>query len=278
MDHTAPSIAVCADPPTDRALLTAAARLSVDLSLPLIKKPRKTGYDLLLVAAIGRLELRVLRGPNRGGHAICADLTKLDTTSNAGRSLRQPIVKAVGWKRRADLPPTVIDATAGFGEDAWLLAALGCPVLAVERHPLIATLLRDALFRAAPEHPDVIARLALVNTDARAMLRRLPPRGSKTQPTADVPDDLRRFWQPNVVYLDPMFPTRRKTAERKPMRVLRTLVGDDDDAGRLLDAALRVATRRVVVKRPAKAPPLNDLKPTTAHGGKAARYDVYAVG
>ena len=92
----------------------------------------------------------------------------------------------------------------------------------------------------------------------------------------DLPDVVAQFWPPDVVYLDPMFPTGRKAAERKPLRVLRRLVGDDADAGELLAAALRVAKRRVVVKRPLRADPLG-AKPTATHRGKAARYDVYAT-
>jgi 16S rRNA (guanine1516-N2)-methyltransferase len=74
-----------------------------------------------------------------------------------------------------------------------------------------------------------------------------------------------------------MFPTGRKAAERKPMRVLRRLVGADGDAAKLLGHALQVARRRVVVKRPLRAPALGGT-PTTTHKGKALRYDVYAIG
>ena len=273
------SLAVCADPSNDRALLTAAARLSVDLGLPLIERPRKTGWDALVAVTGSRVELRVLRGdPSlRGGRAVSVDLTKVDATSGAGRSLKQPIAKAIGRKRMADPPPLVLDATAGWGEDAWLLASLGCRVLAVERSPLVAALLRDGLLRAGAANPDVLARCHLVRADARHLLRRLARAGhsGRGDDGDDVPPELGGFRTPDVVYLDPMFPPGRKAAERKPMRVLRRLVGDDADAAELLHWALRVAQRRVVVKRPSHADPLGDMKPTTTHKGKAARYDVY---
>lgn len=299
-------LAVCADPPSDAALLKAAARLSVDLGLPFIKKPRKTGYDALVVVTAARLELRVLRGDaaTRGGRPVCADLTRIDAASGPGRSLKQPIARAVGRKRMADPAPVVIDATGGFGEDAWLLASLGCQVLTVERSPIVAALLRDGLLRAGVDQPDVLARCHTVRADAKHLLRRiahaldaatanrrtnrslslatLAKRAGDAAAAvgggaADVPTQLERFYAPDVVYLDPMFPHGRKAAERKPMRVLRRLVGDDTDADELLHWALRVARRRVVVKRPSLADPLADVKPTTRHKGKAARYDVYVT-
>jgi 16S rRNA (guanine1516-N2)-methyltransferase len=71
-----------------------------------------------------------------------------------------------------------------------------------------------------------------------------------------------------------MFPTGRKTQEKKPMRVLRALVGDDGDAAAMLEAARLVAQRRVAVNRPAQGPPLGD-EPDVVTRGKGFRYDVY---
>jgi|GEM_PF-6658972 len=73
---------------------------------------------------------------------------------------------------------------------------------------------------------------------------------------------------PEVVLIDPMFPGERKTAERKAMAVLRWIAGDDPDAEHLLSPALQTATRRVVVKRPRAAGPLNGQPPTVVHGGR----------
>ena len=116
-------------------------------------------------------------------------------------------------------------------------------------------LLRDGLLRAAVDQPDAASRIQLVTYDARQLLAQAIER-------------------PDVVYLDPMYPLGRKTAERKAMKVLRRVVGDDEDAGELFDAAMGAATRRVVVKRPARAAPLGD-KPVHSHEGKGVRYDVY---
>lgn len=270
-----PRVEVTADPASEVELLRSAARLSVDLNLPLVADPSEATADLLLVATARRLELRVLAGEKDlvRGRGAAADLEQLDVTSSAGRSLKQPLAKALGIRKRSDPPLTVIDATAGWGEDTWLMAALGCHVLAVERSAVMSVLLRDAIFRAGVEHPDLLGRVHVVRSDARHLLRRL---GHLRDPQADdLPAQVLPFLQPDLVYLDPMFAAGRKTAERKPMKVLRLLVGDDADADALLAPALAVATRRVIVKRPAKAPPLAGEKPTTTYEGKGVRYDAY---
>lgn len=282
------SLAVCADPPDDRSLLTSAARLSVDLRLPFLPKPPRSSasdHDAILVVTDRRLEIRPLRGDKAliTGPPVCCDLTRIDTSSPEGRSLRQPLARAIGIKRRPtpDRPgPVVIDATAGWGEDAWLLAGLGCRVLCVERHPVAATLLRDALVRAVSQYidsADAFSRVHTVTADARHLLRRL----SRLDPqrTDDLPDPVRPFVAPEVVYLDPMFPghAQRRTAERKPLRVLRLMVGSDPDAAELLHHALRAARLRVVVKRPLRAEPIEGPRPTGEVRAKSLRYDIYGA-
>jgi 16S rRNA (guanine1516-N2)-methyltransferase len=158
--------------------------------------------------------------------------------------------------------PTVLDATAGLGRDAFVLAALGCEVTLIERHPLVAALLEDGLRRASADSATaaIAARMRLREGDAIALMR-------------DWSGDA-----PQVVYLDPMFPPRDKSAlVKKEMRVFRPLVGDDGDAPALLTAALSLASHRVVVKRPRKALALSigGIVPGYALEGKSSRFDVY---
>ena len=245
---------MCADPPGDHRLATTAAKLAAELGLTQIDSQDRPGDAAVLLAVVpGRLELRVV---GQRGLPVFADLPKLDTSSPAGRTLRQPLARALGLKRRSDLPLKVIDATAGWGEDTWLMASIGCHVLAIERHGIVAAMLHDALARAAVTDRSTAARINVLADNAADALRAVNDR-------------------PDVVYLDPMYPTGRKTAERKAMKVLRGLVGADDDAAGLLTAAVAVAKRRVVIKRPLRAEPLGG-KPTHSHRGKALRYDVYA--
>lgn len=172
----------------------------------------------------------------------------------------QTIARAVGLKGGAS--PSVLDATGGLGRDAFVLASLGCRVTLLERSAVVAALLQDGLERAALDEeigPWVGERMVLCHSDALSYMAALGE--------ADFPD---------VVYLDPMFPHRRKSAQvKKEMRLLQQLLGGDEDADRLLPAALRVAKKRVVVKRPDYAPCLAGMKPTMAITSKKHRYDVY---
>ncbi|MBQ4844194.1 class I SAM-dependent methyltransferase [Pseudoalteromonas sp. MMG013] len=170
----------------------------------------------------------------------------------------QAIAKAVGLNKGAT--PHVLDATAGLGRDAFVLASLGCQVTLHERHPVVAALLYDGLQRAYQDN-DIGSWMQ--SNMAMAF-------GSSHDLLAST------ACQPDVVYLDPMFPHREKSAlVKKEMRVFQTLVGDDHDADGLLDFAYELASKRVVVKRPDYAPFLNDKKPSMQITTKKNRFDVY---
>lgn len=156
--------------------------------------------------------------------------------------------------------PQVIDATAGLGEDAFLLAASGSCVTMFERDPAIAALLQDALYRAQadPELSDIAARMDLVQMDAIEGLRALPT----------VPD---------VIYLDPMFPAKQKgAATNKKLQLFRMLEHPctDAEAELLMHAALDASPRKIIVKRPLKGPHLAGIRPSHSFSGKVIRYDV----
>ena len=169
----------------------------------------------------------------------------------------QALHRAVGARRGRR--PDIIDATAGFGGDAFLLAASGCRLTLMERRPVVAALLWDGLRRAAAaggELARIAARMQLRTVDARQALK-------TAEPVA-------------VVYLDPMFPIAAKSAmNRRQMRLLAALAGDDDDAGDVLDEALHLATERVVVKRRRLAESLGDADPNYQIKGRSLRFDVY---
>lgn len=178
-----------------------------------------------------------------------------------GGGRAQLVARACGLGKVA--APCVIDATAGLGRDAFVLASLGARVVLIERVTAIAALLDDGLRRAGldAETADIAASMTLVTGDACRDLEALVKRSG-------VP--------PEVIHLDPMFPHRSKSAlVKKEMRIFRELAGSDDDAPRLLDAALDVASHRVVVKRPRKAPPLEGPAPRHVLEGKTSRYDIY---
>ena len=172
----------------------------------------------------------------------------------------QMIAKAVGIA--PGIRPTIVDATAGLGRDAFVLAELGCAMTLIERQPLIAALLEDGLQRAStdPEVVPIVARMKLLCGNAIELLTTWSDEA------------------PQVIYLDPMFPHRDKSAlVKKEMRLFRPLAGDDNDAPALLDAALALATHRVVVKRPRKAPAIAGKPPSYTLEGKSSRFDIYTM-
>ncbi|GLR63430.1 class I SAM-dependent methyltransferase [Marinospirillum insulare] len=175
----------------------------------------------------------------------------------------QALAKACGLKQ--GVSPRVLDATLGLATDAVVLTSLGCQLLGIERHPWVAALVEDALNRVKGE-----ADLAWLEEGFQLQA------GDSTQAMASLASAA--SFEPQVVYLDPMFPSSDKTAQvKKEMRFFRDLVGKDLDADELLAQALDLASHRVVVKRPRKAPELAGKKPSFSLVGKANRFDVYAL-
>ena len=158
--------------------------------------------------------------------------------------------------------PNVIDATAGLGRDGFVLAALGCHVTLIERHPIVAALLNDGLQRglAIPETANIIkTKIKFIQGQAVNLINQLSQ------------DE-----KPEVIYLDPMFPHRDKSAlVKKEMRLFQSFIGADEDIELLFDVALKTAKKRVVVKRPSKGPGILGKDPQLVLTGKSTRYDIY---
>ena len=175
--------------------------------------------------------------------------------------------RAVGVGKKS--PLHVLDATAGLGRDSFVLADLCCEVRLCERHRVVAELLKSGLCRGAVSEDswtrEVTGRMTLLGCDARELSA----------------GDLAAT---DVIYLDPMFPVRRKSASvKKEMALFQAVMevagGEADaDGDELLMWALAMPVARVVVKRPAKAPPLAGRKPSHVISGKAVRYDVHVLG
>ncbi|KOO13988.1 16S rRNA methyltransferase [Vibrio xuii] len=219
-----------------------------------------------LVLTEQQLELRKLDEPKLG--AIFVDLVSgaVAHRRKFGGGKGQAIAKAAGLNKGTT--PTVLDGTAGLGRDAFVLASLGCKVQMVERHPVVAALLDDGLERAKQDAEIgqwVSERMSLIHASSLNAL-------------SDLANDA-DFVKPDVVYLDPMYPhpeSKKKSAlVKKEMRVFQSLVGADLDADGLLEPALALATKRVVVKRPDYANWLNEHKPSMAIETKKNRFDVY---
>lgn len=182
---------------------------------------------------------------------------------NHGGGNGQMIAKAVGVSGK--FFPRVLDLTAGLGSDGFVLASLGCFLQLLERNPIVYQLLKDGLDRAAsaaledPELDEIIKRMYLSHTNSINYLRQLSVNN-----------------YPDVIYIDPMFPPRKKSAQvKKEMQALHQIVGADDDAEQILELALDRALYRVVVKRPAHSQFLGMRKPNYSLEGKSTRYDIF---
>lgn len=167
----------------------------------------------------------------------------------------QALHRACGFSK--GIIPSVIDATAGLGRDSFLLASLGARVTLIERSAVLHGLLQDGMDRARDAGlATTIDRMILLHGNSIEMLKTL---------AAD------------TVLVDPMHPPRKNTAlVKKEMRDLREIVGDDQDSFQLMQAALQIAGKRVVLKWPLRADPMPDLrKPSHQIIGKTTRYDVF---
>jgi 16S rRNA (guanine1516-N2)-methyltransferase len=187
---------------------------------------------------------------------VRADFSSMLPRLRQGPLRKELLVRAA--KLKGVPHPVAVDATAGLGEDSLLLAAAGFEVTLFERDSLIAALLRDAVLRAR-DNPTLAAaahRMHVIEGDSIAGLR-----GWGTSP--------------DVVFLDPMFPARTKSAAvKKKLQVIQLLEQPCDDEAALVEAALGARPRKVVIKRPIKGPHLAGLKPSYSLTGKAVRYDV----
>lgn len=233
--------------------------------VPLVTKTALTLDGLFLLVEGEHLSLQ------QGGKKAPGPV-KVDFVNGASAHRRkygggkgQSIAKAVGLS--SAYKPTVLDATAGLGRDAFVLATLGCNVTLIERHPVVCLLLQSGLACAvsddnAAEVADIMHRMQLLQGNSIELLARWFEDGRA---------------QPDIVYLDPMFPHSKASAEaKKEMKLFRSLVGADLDEDQLWEQANNIARCRVVVKRPAKAPPLAGREPSYVLAGKANRFDVYA--
>ncbi|WP_234346323.1 class I SAM-dependent methyltransferase [Collinsella provencensis] len=236
---------------TTPALSEAAQRLAMRLGVPALPADEVATSQLSLRMGEDGLALSC------DGMELMPDFAEMKPRLKQGALQRELLVKAARIKG-VDAP-TAVDATAGLGEDSLLLAAAGFEVTLCEADPVIAALLRDALQRAGddPMLEAIVARMHVVEGDSKDVLH-----GVETPP--------------DLVYLDPMFPKRSKTAAvKKKFQLIHHLERpcDPQEEELLLQAALAAHPRKVVIKRPVKGAYLAGIKPSHSIAGKAVRYD-----
>ena len=235
--------------------IVAAVELSAQLGLPIIDQLGDQ-FSYVLCYQDDHLQLQSIK--DKQFKPLYIDFSSGKANHRRVFPGKELLVKAIAGRQKKDL--TVIDATAGLGRDSFVLASIGYTVTLLERNPILAALLQDGLKRAKnePKLCNIIERLHFKQGNAVQLLPEL---------TA------------TVVYLDPMYPHREKSAlVKKEMRMLRDIVGDDNDAANLLAIALQCASERVVVKRPKHAENLNAQPPSFSLTGRSSRFDIYLTG
>lgn len=171
----------------------------------------------------------------------------------------QDLPKAMGL--RAGKTPMIVDATAGLGRDSFLLASLGAQVTLIERSEKMHALLEQGMKRAAREGGqlrEIIGRMTLLKGDALDLIPELAG---------------------EAILIDPMHPERKNSAlVKQELRQVREIVGSDDDAADLVRLAIKHARKRVVLKWPSKAAPLEGVQKCSHQIiGKTTRYDVFMI-
>ncbi len=236
-----------------RRAINMAKRLQISLVEPSNKE-----HNFLLVIAPDHVELQYTQAKFNPVWIDFSDASLIFRKTQ--KQTNELLMRAIGATKKNVL--SVVDATAGLGTDGFLMASFGCRVTLLERSPVLYELLRDAMRRYRQTTKVNRVSLRLLHQDAIHYLSEIIEKDEK----------------PDIVYLDPMFPHRTKSAlVKKEMRFLREIVGEDLDADQLLLVALRAAKKRVVVKRPRLAPHLANRKPDFSQTGKSCRFDVYLI-
>lgn len=257
----APSIERITNPGSVPVAPESHAQLAARLSLPLWFQAMATEQPCGFLLFYDDACLSLQQNDQNASGPLCVDFEDASLAYRQ-RYSKQPeaILKALGAKHGESLQ--IVDATAGWGLDAFLLASAGHRVDLFERSAILHALLQDGLRRAAASADQslgvIVSRMTLHLGDSSL----------KLQAWVDS--------HPDVIYLDPMFPERSKSAKvKKNMYLLQQMLHEELPTETLLRDALTLARRRVVVKRPAHAGFLEDIKPSFQLTGKSSRFDIY---
>jgi 16S rRNA (guanine1516-N2)-methyltransferase len=249
---------------SDLSVRDAAIALARELNLPLLPAASQDCERFGFVLSISNNGLELVSQDTRHPGPLRVDFANPVLSYRVRNKVNQQmIIRAAGVK--PGLARSVLDATAGLGRDAFLLATAGCRVRLLEKNMIVHALLRDGLLRARQSADDKV-RSATARMD---LLHCSLAQFAKMQSGFD------------VVYLDPMFPTRRKSAQvKKDMFLLQKLLEKSEsqgDGADMMADAFSIARRRVVVKRPLRARDIDDRTPTFRLTGRSSRFDVYVV-
>jgi 16S rRNA (guanine1516-N2)-methyltransferase len=231
-----------------------ASALAIRLGVPLINWGETDGFTFFLCYRDGCLKLLDRQTLKKGGLSV-----EIEPRPGEQHSYPAPkkdlLAQAVGKKSLS-----IIDATTGWAQDSLVLFRMGYQLSCIERSPVMAELISDGFARLSQKDWVIKRELSVPSVSL----------GNAIELLSQMPD------APDCIYLDPMFPPKRKAtaATRKSMAILRDILGDDLDSAELFEVAMSATGRRVVVKSPDYAEPLGG-KPSESYHGKLLRYDVY---
>ncbi|MCY4321751.1 MAG: class I SAM-dependent methyltransferase [Bdellovibrionaceae bacterium] len=193
----------------------------------LIKKSKKSPHILLL----------------KDGYIF-----QLDFSKNKPLLPNQNLVQAIGFKNQA---LSVLDITAGWAKEAFLMFKLGCQVTAIESNPFVFYLVQENL-----EYNN-INQLKMKLDNGLNYLKSLK----------------NPLYYPDIIFMDPMFGSK-KSLSKKPLTILKQIVGETTNKQQIFDLALLKAKKRVVVKRHKLDKPLNK-NILCSFKGRSVCYDVF---
>lgn len=244
---------------TDTERLPAWLKALVDgYQLKVISELSATAFEYTLHYQDDALSLTANKMPNLKPINVDFYTPKQQRRLQHASKANEDLLKAISIKGTPKLK--IVDATAGFGQDAFLMASRGHHITCIEQHPVVYALLKDGL-EHAKAHGEIAKHIELINGQATEAIPTLPV-------------------NPDIVYLDPMFAAKQKNAlANKGMQILQQLIGYGkmEDASSLLKCAKQHAKLRVIVKRHLKALPLANAKPNFSFNGKTTRFDVYTA-
>ncbi len=246
-------VAVFDDPDKQDMAIITATKLGLH-----IRDKIDTSYDFCLVFSSDKTWIKA-NTINCGPVYVDFTAGKSAHRRKYGGGTGQAIAKAVGLNKKPQLD--ILDVTGGYAADAFVLASLGATVTVVERSDILNVLLQDGIERAYGDRitGTIIERMCIVNQDSIKYLL-----------------NLKSTLRPDVIYMDPMYPLKKRAASVKAkMQLLHQLIGPDTESGELLKVALKKAKKRVVVKRPKTAPVLSTQNLVGEVNSKNTRYDIY---
>ena len=185
---------------------------------------------------------------------------------NNSFNTKSGLIRAVSVRNKPRHETTVIDATAGLGNDAYVISTFGFPMIWIERNPIIYSLLRDGFERITTS--TVLSPPTDVHHQQRLFNCQSVREVLNIEACEYVPNVASQ--KVDVIYLDPMFTSEsvaKKSTPKKGMQALRSLYHQSQflsiseqiawerkELDQLIEWARSFASSKVILKRPKTAP------------------------